>query len=115
MVRWQNVKFERDASADATRVKQPGKAAAPKATYKMGSTADRYGALLENMPPLKHHRDPAQSQVVAYICQQVAILDGECPTEEGRRIYYCLANMKRKCPILFDAATRLWRGRSHHE
>ena len=115
VVRWQGVKFERDAAADASKVKQPGKAAtvSSKASYKLGSVADNYGELLEIMPPLKHDKDPTLSDVIAYICEKVASLEGECSTKEGQRIYYCLANMKRKSPLLFDRATKLWRGRNH--
>jgi RecA-family ATPase len=115
VVRWQGVKFERDARADATKVKQPGKAATvlSKATYKAGSVAKLYGDELETMPPLKHDRDPSQSEVVAHICEKVAGIEGECSLVEGQRIYHALACMKHNCPIIFDRSTRLWRGRKY--
>ena len=116
MVRWQGVKFERDAAADASKVKQPGKPtkdAPTKATYKAGSVAKLYGDELETMPPLKHDRDPSQSEVVAHICEKVAGIEGECSLVEGQRIYHALACMKHNCPIIFDRSTCLWRGRKY--
>ncbi len=112
VVRWQNVTFEPDARADASRVKQPGKASAmpSKATYKIGSVGELFGDLFEHMPPMKHDRDPSLSALVAHICERVATQEGECSLPEGLRIYKCLSVMKRG-PIIFDRSTRLWRGR----
>jgi hypothetical protein len=114
VVRWQGVQFHRDNTADPERLRGPRNAPkTSKANYRMGSAADRYGAVMEVMPPLKHEKDPALSDVIAYICERVASAEGECSIKEGLRIYYCLANMKRNSPIVFDRATRLWRGRKY--
>jgi RecA-family ATPase len=119
VVRWQNVTFEPDANADASKVKQPGKttkASTPKATYRVGSLAEKYGQLLEHMPPLKHHKEPGQSAVLEFICEKVAGEEGECSLEKAERIYHafaCMINRGKTGPFLFDKATRFWRGRSH--
>jgi len=117
VVRWKSVLFERDSMADPGRLRsqtnaQPQKTS--KASYRVGSVAEQYGDLLAAMPPLRHDKDPALSEVIAYICSTVAAVEGECSLKEGQRIYYCLANMKHHAPIFFDRATRLWRGRKHH-
>ena len=113
VVRWQGVQFHRDHTADPERLRGTKNAPKSKATYRMGSAADRYGDLLKCMPPLKHGKDPALSQVIAFICERVASVEGECSIKEGHRIYYCLANMDKGSPIIFDRATRLWRGRNY--
>ena len=111
VVRWQAVHFERDDSADPSKLRDPKTAGkTSKATYRRGSVADRYGDMLKKMPPLKHDKDPTQSAVVAFICDQITKMEGECSIKEGQRIYYCLANMKKFCPIVYDRATRLYRG-----
>jgi len=113
VVRWQGVQFHRDDAADPGRLRGPKNAPkTSKATYKMGSSAERYGALLEAMPPLKHDRDPAKSAVLEFIREQVAAIEGDCAIAEALRIYKCMSVMKRG-PIFFDRATRLWRGRNH--
>ncbi|XHR27640.1 MAG: AAA family ATPase [Chthoniobacteraceae bacterium] len=114
VVRWEGVQFHRDNTADPERLRNNSNASKPsKATYKMGSVAEQYGDLLEKMPPLRHDKDPALSDVIAYICSTVTAVEGECSLKEGQRIYYCMANMKRHAPIFFDRATRLWRGRKY--
>ena len=114
VVRWQGVQFQPDSAADPDRLRSPGTPTkSSKASYKMGSVAESYGRLLESMPPSRHARDPVESEVVTFICKQVAQAEGECSLAEGLRIYHCLANMKKSCPIVFDRATRLWRGRNY--
>ena len=61
------------------------------------------------MPPLANGRVPQESAVLAYISDRIAEIDGDCTLKEAQRVYYCLANMKSG-PIVFDKATRLWRG-----
>ena len=84
-----------------------------KATYKMGSAADRYSKAVENMPPLANGRIPQESAVLTFITDRIAELDGDCTLKEAQRVFYCLANMKNGSPLVFDKATRLWRGRRH--
>ena len=83
-----------------------------KTSYKMGSTADRYGKAVENMPPLPNGRIAQESGVLAYISDRIAEVDGDCTLKEAQRVFYCFANMKAG-PIIFDKATRLWRGRNY--
>ena len=117
VVRWQAVHFERDDSADPSKLRDPKTAGkTSKATYRMGSVADRYGEMMEAMPPLKHDKDPEFSQVIAYICEHVAATEGECSLAEGQRIYHafaCMNSRGKHSPITFDRATRLWRGRKY--
>lgn len=119
VVRWRHPCFARDAAADASRVKQPGKAtknSSPKVTYRVGSLAEQYGQLLERMPPLKHDKEPEQSAVLEFIIGKVAEVEGACSLEKAGRIYHafaCMLNRGKTAPILFDRATKLWRGRSH--
>jgi len=116
VARWQGVQFCRDNVADPTKLRASGAAVkASKASYKVGSLADLYGALCEKMPPLKHDKDPSMSEVVAYICEQVAKVEGECSLAQGQRICHAFAcmNNKKGGPIIFDRATRRWRGRHY--
>lgn len=94
VVRWQGVRFERDARADATKVKQPGKAAkeAPQATYRRGGTAQKYGPLFENMPPMAHAKDAAQSEVVQHVITTLTDLGETCDLERARRTFDLLRN-----------------------
>lgn len=116
VVRWQGVQFHRDDAADPGRLRAAGKSAkTAKAKYKLGTLADTYGALCEHMPPLKHEKDPSASAVVAFICDAVTKAEGECSLALGMRIYHAFAcmNNKKGGPIIFDRATRLWRGRNY--
>ena len=116
VVRWADTLFITDREADPARLKAPQgnpKSEKAKATYKMGSAADRYSKAVENMPPLANGRVPQESAVLTFITDRIAELDGECTLKEAQRIFYCLANMKKGSPLVFDKATRLWRGRNY--
>ena len=114
VVRWQAVHFGRDDSADPSKLRDPKTAGkTSKATYRRGSSAEIYGPSLLEMPPMSNEKDPSLSEVITYICERVAQMEGECSLKEGQRIFYCLANMKKNSPIIFDRATRLWRGRNY--
>ena len=88
----QGVRFERDARADATKVKQPGKPtknAPPKATYRKGSVAEKYGPLFEGMPAKSHHKEPSQSEIIQHIIQTLSATGEACDwsrTKPGRYI-----------------------------
>ncbi len=115
VVRWCESIFIADRNADPAALKAPqanSKSEKAKATYKMGSTADRYGKAVENMPPLPNGRIAQESGVLAYISDRIAELDGDCTLKEAQRVFYCFANMKAG-PLVFDKATRLWRGRNY--
>ncbi len=115
VVRWNASLFIPDRDADPERLKAAQgteKKEKAKATYKMGSAADRYGKAVENMPPLANGRVPQESAVLAYISDRVAEIEGDCTLKEAQRVFYCLANMKAG-PLVFDKSTRLWRGRCH--
>jgi RecA-family ATPase len=113
-VRWADAHFARDPHADPARVKSLVKAGRPKsvATYKRGSAADRYGTLIEEMPPLKHDREPEKSEVIAFVQKVVAGVDGDCSLEDAAKVFHRLAVMK-KGPIGFDKDSGIWRGRAH--
>ena len=116
VVRWTEAIFTADREADPEALKdaQAGKKKEKaKATYKMGSAADKYGPLVETMPPLANGRIPQESEVLAYIQARVSEIEGDCKLKEAQRIFYCLANTKNGSPIVFDKSTRLWRGRRH--
>ncbi len=116
VVRWNESLFIADREADPARLKAvqgSPKSEKAKATYKMGSAADRYSKAVENMPPLANGRIPQESAVLTFITDRIAELDGDCTLKEAQRVFYCLANMKNGSPLVFDKATRLWRGRRH--
>ncbi len=116
VVRWADTIFITDREADPARLKAAQgsqKSEKAKATYKMGSMADRFSKLVENMPPLANGKVAQESEVVEYFRQQIAGVDGECSIKEAHRVFHCFAAMKRNSPIIFDRATRLWRGRHH--
>jgi hypothetical protein len=72
----------------------------------------RYASAVENIPPLANGKVPQESEVLAYFSSRIAEVDGDCTLKEAQRVFYCLANMKSG-PLVFDRATRLWRGRRH--
>ena len=116
VVRWCDSIFITDRNADPAQLKAPQaspKSDKAKASYKMGSAADRYGKAVETMPPMANGRVPQESGVLAYISDRIAEIDGDCTLKEAQRVFYCLANMKSGSPLVFDKATRLWRGRRH--
>jgi RecA-family ATPase len=115
VVRWCDSIFITDRNADPAQLKAPQaspKSDKAKASYKMGSAADRYAGAVENMPPLANGKVPQESEVLAYLSSRIAEIDGDCTLKEAQRVFYCLANMKSG-PLVFDRATRLWRGRRH--
>ncbi len=116
VVRWGGAIFATDRAADPERLKAvqgPQRKDRPKGTYKMGSAADRYGRLVEDMPPLGNAAAAQESEVVEFLRARIEEQDGSCDHHEARRIFLCLANMKKNGPLVFDKATRLWRGRRH--
>jgi len=113
VVRWNASLFVPDRAADPQLLKaSQASEKKAQATYRMGSAADRYGKAVETMPPLANSRVPQESIVLAYIADRIAEIDGDCTLKEAQRVFYCLANMKSG-PLVFDKATRLWRGRNH--
>lgn len=116
VVRWNESLFVTDREADPARLKAAQgspKSEKAKATYKMGSAADRYSKLVEDMPPLANGKIPQESETIEYIRQRIEQAEGECTTKEADRVFHCFASMKKNSPIIFDRATRLWRGRRH--
>jgi RecA-family ATPase len=116
VVRWCDSIFITDRNADPAQLKAPQaspKSDKAKASYKMGSAADRYASAVENMPPLANGKVPQESEVLAYLSSRIAEVDGDCTLKEAQRVFYCFAAMKTGSPIVFDRATRLWRGRRH--
>ena len=116
VVRWADAIFiaDRDADPEALKdAKSPAKKDKATASYRMGSAAERYGKFVENMPPLRNGSSPEDSPVVDFIATKISETGGDCSLKEARRIFYCLANMKKNSPIIFDRATGLWRGRNH--
>ena len=90
----------------------PNKRPQNAASYKSGSVAAKYGTLLALMPPLANDHDPSLSAAIGFVCDVVAGVDGKCDLAEGKRVFSCLSVMKNG-PLVFDRATRLWRGRNH--
>jgi RecA-family ATPase len=116
VVRWCESIFIADRNADPAALKAPQanpKSEKAKATYKMGSAADRYASAVETMPPLANGKIPQDSAVLAYVSDRIAEIEGDCTLKEAQRVFYCLANMKKGSPFVFDKATRLWRGQRH--
>jgi RecA-family ATPase len=116
VVRWCESIFITDRNADPAALKAPQgnpKSEKAKATYKMGSAADRYASAVETMPPLANGKVPQESAVLAYVSDRIAEVEGDCTLKEAQRVFYCLANMKKGSPFVFDKATRLWRGHRH--
>ncbi len=116
VVRWCESIFITDRNADPAQLKAPqgnAKSEKAKATYKMGSAADRYASAVETMPPLANGKVPQESAVLAYVSDRIAEVEGDCTLKEAQRVFYCLANMKKGSPFVFDKATRLWRGQRH--
>jgi hypothetical protein len=117
VVRWADSHFVTDRGADPARLKAaqgpPKKDDKPQVTYRVGSAARRYGQLLEDMPPLANGKVPQESEVLKYIQAKVQAAGDECDLTEAKRIFQCLAVMKKDSPLVFDRATRLWRGCCH--
>lgn len=115
VVRWDEAVFIADREADPARLRS---AEAPRtrsqerpSRYSVGSAAERYGSMLEDMPPMTNGRVPEYSAVISYIRQKITAAEGDCSLDEARRVFYCLANMRKGSPIVFDQSSRTWRGR----
>jgi hypothetical protein len=118
VVRWQHPCFMRDAAADASRVKQPGKAAKdapPKVTYRRGgkgSLAGVYGPLLEHMPPLSNEMPRETSEVLNHIAATVRQTGEDCDVDKAQRIF---DNLRQKYYSLIIFKNGLWQGCLHDE
>jgi RecA-family ATPase len=105
VVRWQGVCFEKDAAADASKVKQPGKPtkdAPSKVTYRKGSVAEKYGPLFEGMPAKSHHKDPSQSEVIVHIITTISACGDECDSVKALRIFDLLRNPRYRIIKFID-------------
>ncbi len=113
VVRWKGVTFERDAGADATKVKQPGKAAkeAPAATYARGGVAQKYGPLFETMPPLTHSKDAACSEVIQHIIATLAALGEACDLQRASRTFDLLRSARYR---IISFQNNRWIGAKHN-
>ncbi len=113
VVRWQGVKFERDARADATKVKQPGKPtkdAPPKATYRKGSVAEKYGPMFEGMPPLNNEMPRENSEVLTHIMKVVQESGEACDDKKAQRIF---DNLRQKFYSFITFKDGFWQGRNY--
>ena len=115
VVRWEDAVFTADRDADPSKLRSAdpssGKQAENRSGYRVGTAAGKYGPLVEDMPPMTNGREPEYSAAISYIRQKLTETEGGCSLEEARRIFYCLANMKHGSPLVFDRASRTWRGR----
>jgi RecA-family ATPase len=112
VVRWQDARFERDSGADASKVKQPGKAAkeaAPKATYRKGSIAERYGHLFEEMPAKAHHKNPAESEVIGHIMETIRASGEDCDGARATKVFDMLRHYRYGVIRFVDC---VWVGRN---
>jgi RecA-family ATPase len=112
VVRWQGVCFERDATADASKVKQPGKEGKipSTATYRRGSVAERYGSIFEKMPPKAHHKEKDQSEVLAHIAGTVSLIGEPADLGHAAKIFDVLRNKRYAILRFVDGC---WIGRNH--
>ena len=92
VVRWNESIFVTDREADPARLKAVQgnpKSEKAKATYKMGSAADRYGKLIEDMPPLDQWRGCRRSRRSSSSSAHASSKqDGDCTSKEARRIFH---------------------------
>lgn len=113
VVRWRNVIFEPDASADAKAIRKPGKPAkgatgAGKTSYRRGSIADRYGPIFRSLEPCAHDKPDEVSPVLAQIAATLATIGEVSDTGKARRIFDGLRH--HSCGVLVFR-NGLWQGR----
>jgi RecA-family ATPase len=112
VVRWRGVSFERDADADASRIRLPGKEGKipSTATYRRGSVAERYGSIFEKMPPKAHHKEKDQSEVLAHIAGTVSLIGEPADLGHAAKIFDVLRNKRYAILRFVDGS---WIGRNH--
>ena len=109
VVRWENVTFARDDSADASCIRKPGQSAKEpaKATYRRGSLAERYSGVFDRMPPQTHDREDAKSDVLSYICLTLETIGEKCDIARAKRIFN---NLRHHHYAIFIFRNERWQG-----
>jgi hypothetical protein len=112
VVRRRGVSFERDAHADASRIRLPDKEGKipSTATYRRGSVAERYGSIFEKMPPKTHHKEKDQSEVLAHIAGIVSLTGEPADLGHAAKIFDILRNKRY---AIFRFVDGCWIGRNH--
>jgi N-acetylneuraminate synthase len=112
VVRWRGVSFERDADADASRIRLPGKEGKipSTATYRRGSVAERYGSIFEKMPPKANHKERELSEVLAHIAETVSLIGEPADLGHAAKIFDVLRNKRYAILRFVDGC---WIGRNH--
>jgi hypothetical protein len=62
------------------------------------------------VPPLRHHKDPEQSEVLAHIAAELDA-QGKDP-DKAQSVFDMIRNPRRKI-IIFDHKEKLWKGVDH--
>ena len=109
VVRWENVTFARDDSADASCIRKPGQSAKEpaKATYRRGSLAERYSGIFDRMQPYTHDRDDSKSAVLAHICGTLETIGEKCDIARAKRIF---DNLRHHHYGIFIFRNERWQG-----
>jgi RecA-family ATPase len=108
VVRWNGHRFER-VEADPKAIEgreKPAKKSKREYAFIPGS----YRAMFTTMPPLRHDKDPEQSEVLAYIAAELNA-NGKDP-DRAFNVFEMIRNPRRKI-IMYDHKAKLWKGVSH--
>lgn len=105
VVRWNSHRFERiDADPKAIEGREPPKKKPPR---EKAYTSGSYRDLFLTMPPLRHHKDPRQSAVLAHIAAQLEA-HGKDPTK-AQSVFDTIRQPHRKI-IVYCHQSHLWKG-----
>ncbi len=112
VVRWNGHRFER-IEADPKAIEgreQDGKGRPRKkpTTYVFGS----YRAMFSNMPPLRHSKDPEQSEVLNYIAAELDANGKDA--SQAQSVFDNIRQPARKI-LRYNPKTGLWQGYDHKE
>ena len=105
VIQWNEHRFERiqaDPKAIEGREK-PKQATTRKQSFIPGS----YREMFSSMPPLKHNKDPEQSDVLAHIAAELEA-NGKDPAK-AQSVFDMIRNPRRKI-IIYDHKLKMWEG-----
>lgn len=110
VVKWTGNRFERiDADPEAIEGREkPSKKEQPK--RERAFIPGSYRAMFSCMPPLRHDKDPAQSEVLAHIAAELDANGKDA--SRAQAVFEMIRNPRRKI-IIYDHKAKVWKGVEH--
>lgn len=113
VVQWNGHRFQRiDADPKAIEGRDKPREKKDKPKRERSFVPGSYREMFANMPPLRHHRDPEHSDVLAHIASELDANGKDAA--KAQSVFDMIRNPRRKI-IIYDHKAKIWKGVDRNE